>query len=197
MINLINQINLLWKPVYPYLARQIREIYGRSTGFVFDMGPFAGTLFDLKKQGVGTSFAIASFPQETSDFYGREIKTQNQGGRIGLIKTDSALGCVKDNAVDLLVFRGALFFPSFFHTDLAAIYRVLKTGGIGFVGGGFGKHTPPSIIEAIGEESRDLNLKIGKTAVTADEIWQTVRALEVESHMEIITEGGLWVVIRR
>ena len=197
MFSLIRQINLLWEPVYPYLSRQIREVSGSSTGRVLDVGPFAGVVFDLKKKGVGTSFTIATFPRQMSDFFQQELKVRNEAGRINLIKTDPALACVRDNTVDLLVFRGALFFPSLFHTDLAVMYRVLKAGGIAFVGGGFGKYTPQSVIESIGAESRDLNLKIGKTGVTADEIWRSARGHEVEAHMEIITEGGLWVVIRK
>jgi hypothetical protein len=197
VFDLIRRINFLWKPVYPYLSRQVAELFGRTTGYVLDVGPFAGTVFDLRGKGTGTSFAIASFHQEMSDFYCREIRMEAEGRGIDLVVTDPALTCVRDETVDLLVFRGALFFPSFFRTDLTVLYRVLKTGGIAFVGGGFGKYTPSSIIEDIGAESRDLNLKIGKTGVIADDIWRSVECHEVGSHMEVITEGGLWVVIRR
>jgi hypothetical protein len=197
MFNLISKINILWKPVYPYLSKQVSELYGRKAGYVLDIGPFAGTIFDIRRKGTGTHFAIVSFHREMSDFYCREIREESEAGNIDLIVTDPALTCVRDEAVDLLVFRGALFFPSLFHTDLAVMYRVLKTGGMAFVGGGFGKYTPQSVIEDIGAESRDLNLKIGKTGVTADEIWRAVKGQEVETHMQIITEGGLWVVIKK
>ncbi|MBA4417269.1 MAG: hypothetical protein C0392_05075 [Syntrophus sp. (in: bacteria)] len=180
-----------------YPAAVSGAVSGCSVGLVLDVGPFAGVIFDLKEKGVGTSFAIAAFPRQMSDFFQQELKMRNEAGGISLIETDPALACIRDNTVDLLVFRGALFFPSLFHTDLAVMYRVLKAGGIAFVGGGFGKYTPSSIIEDISAESRDLNLKIGKTSVTADEIWRSVRGREVEAHMEIITEGGLWVVIRK
>ena len=90
-----------------------------------------------------------------------------------------------------------MFFPSLFRTDLSVIYRVLKPGGVGFVGGGFGKYTPPSVIEAIGAQSRDLNLRLGKVGVTAGDIWRTVKGQAVEKHMEVTSDGGLWVVIRK
>jgi len=60
---LIEELNLLWEPVRPYLARQIEELYTRRDGHVLEIGPFSGTIFDLVQKGVGQTFMIAAFPQ--------------------------------------------------------------------------------------------------------------------------------------
>jgi hypothetical protein len=197
MIALIKEINHLWEPVFPHLASHIGEMYGRRDGAVLDVGPFAGTVFELRKKGVGDSFRIASFPEDMTAVFGQEVLARGLGDRVDVVGTDPSLTAVNDDSVDLLVFRGALFFPSLFHTDLSVMYRVLRKGGVGFVGGGFGKYTPDSIIAAIGAESRDLNLRLGKIGTDAEGIWRTVRGSAVESHMEVISEGGLWVIIRK
>lgn len=197
MLELIHEINRLWEPVYPFLSEQIRELYGREQGRVLDVGPFAGTIFDLKRKFTGGSFLIAGFPSGMSPFYRAEAAARHIEDGIDIAETSPSLSCIRENAIDVAVFRGALFFPSFFHTDLAAVYRVLRPGGVGFVGGGFGKYTPQAVIDAIGERSRELNLKIGKVVITPDSVWQEVSGLEVAKHMEVISEGGLWIIIRK
>jgi hypothetical protein len=197
MLELIHEINCLWQPVYPHLSEQVRELYGRDSGRVLDVGPFAGTIFDLKRKLTGGSFLIASFPSGMSRYYRAEATARNMDGGIDIVESSPTLACIRDNTIDVIVFRGALFFPDLFRTDLPAVHRVLRPGGVGFVGGGFGKYTPPSVIDAIGERSRELNFGIGKVMITPDAIWQDVKGQEVEKHMEVISEGGLWVVVRK
>jgi len=197
VLKFIDEINRLWEPVYPYLSEQVRELYGRDEGRVLDIGPFAGTIFDLKKKLKGGSFLIASFPTGMSSFYRAAAEARKMDDGIDIIETSPSLSCLKDNTIDVAVFRGAFFFPSLFHTDLSAVYRVLRQGGVGFVGGGFGKYTPPAVIGSIGARSRDLNFKIGKVVIAPDTIWQDVTGQEVRNHMEVISEGGLWVIIRK
>ena len=197
MLELIHEINLLWEPVYPYLSEQVLDLYGRDGGRVLDVGPFAGTIFDLKERLAGGAFFIAGFPSGMAPYFSARARARNMEGMVDIIESSPLLSCVRDNSIDIVIFRGALFFPSLFRTDLQAVYRVLRPGGVGFVGGGFGKYTPPTVIEAIGDRSRELNFKIGKVVITPDTVRQDVKGQEVEKHMEIITEGGLWVVIRK
>ncbi len=194
---LIQRIDRLWEPVCPYLAEHVGEAYGRSRGKVVDMGPFSGIAIDLKDKGIGDSFLIAAFPKGMPGFFQQEIKRRKVADGIDVIETDPSLACIRDNAIDLIVFRGAFFFPSLFSVDLPAIYRVLDTGGVAFVGGGFGKYTPQPVIDAIGEESRDLNRRIGKTAITPDHIRKAAKGGAAEGHVEVISDGGLWAVIRK
>jgi len=118
-------------------------------------------------------------------------------GMIDTVMTTPTLTGVDDNSVDLLVFRGALFFPSFFTIDYQAILRVLKPGGTMFAGGGFGKYTPAGVIRPIAERSRKLNLLIGKTEVTVDRIRRDLETNNITENAGIITEGGLWVVMKK
>lgn len=197
MFSLVREINLLWEPVYPYLARHIAEVYGRTDGTVLEAGPFCGVIYDLARQRIGTSFRIASFPASMEAFYAGEIKKRDMTGMIDTVMTTPALTGVDDASIDLLVFRGALFFPSFFTIDYQAILRVLKPDGTMFAGGGFGKYTPNEVIRPIAERSRKLNLLIGKTEVTVDSIRRDLETNSITENAGIITEGGLWVVVKR
>ena len=76
-------------------------------------------------------------------------------------------------------------------------HRTLRTAGITFVGGGFGKDTPPEVISQIGKRSEQLNAAMGRVRVTVESVRDQVRSSHLEGKCEITTEGGLWVVMKK
>jgi len=197
MLPLICEINTLWEPVYPHLARHIGEVCGRRAGSVLEVGPFCGVVYDLVRQGIGSSFRIAFFPRGMDTFYKGEIERRSMGDTVEIVETSPDLSGIEDDTIDLLVFRGALFFPSLFKVDHQAILRVLRPGGTAFVGGGFGKYTPPELIRPLADRSRELNYLIGKKETTIDDIRKDLKAAGITENAEVVTEGGLWVVLKK
>jgi len=193
----LEEINRLWEPIRPYLARQVEAIYGRRDGRILEIGPFSGLIFALAQQNIGQSFLVATFPQEAVRLCRQEAQELGLEDKVRIIESDSSLTGVPDDSVDLAIFRGALFFPSLFKVDFGAIHRKLKTGGIAFVGGGFGKYTPPEIISHIGKRSEELNAGMGKVRIAVESVLNQLRASNLEAKAEIITDGGLWIVIKK
>ncbi len=196
-LTLIQEIDQLWHTVYPYLAEEISELYGRKDGSVLEMGPFCGVIFYLLKSGVGNSFTIATFPFEMGQFFREEARKQGALNEVRIIETDSSLRAVEDQTIDLLIFRGAFFFPSLFEVNYSAIDRVLRKGGVAFIGGGFGRRTPKEVREEIGDRSRNLNLRIGKVVVSQDKIRDEIEKSCFKGKIEFISEGGLWVLLKK
>ena len=122
---------------------------------------------------------------------------EGQSDTITIVGTGPDLAGFDDDSVDLLIFRGALFFPALFTIDYRAIYRVLATGGCAFIGGGFGKYTPHSVISPIADRSRELNLLIGKKEVTTGMIGRDLNESSMADRCAIIEEGGLWIIMRK
>lgn len=197
MLSLLSEINDLWEPVYPYLAEHIRECYGRKDGTILEIGPFCGVIFALQEKSIGDSFLIASFPPEASSLFRRKVKDRSQEGIFTVVASDPSLSGISENSIDLAIFRGAFFFPSLGVANLPQIQRILKPNGIAFVGGGFGKYTPETVIQNIAHKSRDLNLRLGRVHVTEDELRKDIKAAGLEGKAELITEGGLWVLVRK
>ena len=194
---LIQELNLLWEPIRPFLAKQIEELYGRSDGHILEIGPFSGVIFALAQKNMGQSFLIAAFKQAAIALYRKEAQKRGLGDRVRIIESDSSLTGIADASVDLAIFRGALFFPALFKVDFEAIYRTLRRAGMAFVGGGFGKHTPPEVISQIGKGSEQLNTAVGRVRVTVESVRDQLRACHLEGKSEITTVGGLWVVMKK
>jgi len=194
---LIQELNLLWEPIRALLARQIEELYGHRDGHILEIGPFSGLIFALAQKNVGQTFSIAAFPQATIPLFQQEVRKLGLEDLVKIIESDSSLINIQDGSVDLAIFRGALFFPTLFRVDFRAIYRTLRTGGIGFVGGGFGKYTPAEVIRQIGKRSEQLNAAMGRVRVTVESVRDQVRSSGLEGRCEITTEGGLWVVMKK
>jgi hypothetical protein len=194
---LIEELNLLWEPIRPYLTRQIEELYGRRDGCILEIGPFSGLIFSFAQKNIGQSFLIAAFPQAAISLYREEAQKRGLEDRVRIIESDSSLINIADNSVDLAIFRGALFFPTLFQVDFGAIHRRLSTSGIAFVGGGFGKYTPTEVIAQIGKRSEQLNAALGRARVTVESVRDQLRSSHLDEKCEITTEGGLWVVIKK
>jgi hypothetical protein len=197
MDTLIEEINLLWEPIRPYLARQVEELYGRRDGHIMEIGPFSGLIFDLAQRNVGQTFLIAAFPQTVISLYRQEARKHGLEDRVAITESNSSLTNIADHSIDLAIFRGALFFPTLFRVDFKAIYRTLRTPGIAFVGGGFGKHTPAEIISGIGKRSEQLNAAMGRMRVSTESVQDQLRSSDLAGKCEITMEGGLWVVMRK
>jgi hypothetical protein len=196
-VKLIHEIDQLWEPVYPYLANHIHEVYSRKDGVILEIGPFCGVILALMAQGVGSKFIIGAFPPEIGAFFHDYIRMKGSTNAISVIETDQSLTNIQDNSIDLVIFRGALFFPSLFRVDYGAIVRVMKAGGVAMIGGGFGKLTPPEIIHPIADRSKELNLKIGKIEVTAEQVKEDIEASGALVGYQRVHEGGLWVILNK
>jgi SAM-dependent methyltransferase len=196
-LELIKEIDLLWEPVYPYLARAIAEYYGRSDGTLLEIGPFCGVIFELRKQGIGDSYVIGAFPRGVANILRELANREGQTSPIDVIETDATLKGLGENSADLVIFRGALFFPSLFRVHWSAIHRVLKPNGIALVGGGFGKFTPHEVIEKIGKRSRELNLQLGKVDLTAEKLKAGIERSSCKASFKILSEGGLWTLMKK
>ena len=193
----IIELNRLWEPVRPHLARQVAELYGRHDGRVLEAGPFSGLAFELAQKGIGASFHMAVFPREAASALKDEAQRLGLVARVTVMESDESLSGVPPAVFDLAVFRGAFFFPSFFRPDLAAIYGSLKPGGMALLGGGFGRHTPDTVIKDIEKRSKDLNQALGRVRISEQELWSILEAAGMKEKATMTTEGGLWVVLRK
>ncbi len=155
---LLEEVNLLWEAIRPYLVKQVEELYRGQDGHILEIGPFSGLIFALAQKNVGQTFSIAAFPQASVRLCQQEAQKLGLEDRVRIIESDSSLTGVLDRSVDFAIFRGALFFPSLFKVDFRAIYRKLRNGGIAFVVEGSGNIRPPKSSAESGSVRRNSTL---------------------------------------
>lgn len=197
-INDLLQLRRLWHGVYPYLVAQIMESYQRNSGSVLELGPFSGGIsLELARLYPGLKITIADESPDVVACLEKEIPASASGRGIEIKKMELNRLTFDDSQFDLVIFRGAFFFLGKKENLLREIFRVLKGGGMGFVGGGYGKGIPQEIIDAIADESRELNERLGRRWVGIEELEEIVRRSQLTDNCRIVEEGGVWLIIKK
>ena len=192
---IIREINALWLPVYPYMVDHLLATSGVGGGRFLDLGPFAGGLALDILHRCGT-FAVMVIDESESVLRWVEEKTAEGGCRSRLTTRRRPIDPIPDAdaAFDLVAVRGAFFFLT--PTLLREVKRVLRPGGFGWVGGGYGPTTPDEVIAPIAHRSRVLNEAVGKRRITAEDARVMAGLAGLEECTRVVTEGGLWLEVR-
>ena len=192
----LKRVNNLWRKVYPYLAAQIMDGYRRDSGSVLELGPFSGGIsLELIRLYPALNITIADESPAVVEYLNKELSELFK--RIEIKNTDLNHLTFNDSQFDLIIFRGAFFFLSEKANLLREIFRVLKQGGMAFVGGGFGKETPKEVIDEIADESRELNSRLGRRWLSVKELEETIKKSQLTDKCVIKEEGGVWLIIKK
>jgi SAM-dependent methyltransferase len=194
----LKRVNDLWRKIYPYLAAQCMECYGKNYGDVLEAGPFSGGIsVELTRLHPGLNTTIAAWDRGVVGYLRKEIEGAGLNRKIEVTWSELDNLVFADCLFDLVIFRGAYFFLDEEGKILLEIYRILKEDGLAFIGGGYGKNTPQALIDEIVDESRDLNVRLGRRRVTEGAVITMVNKAGLTSHTRIEKEGGLWLVIQK
>jgi len=194
----LKRVNDLWSRIYPYLAIQVMEYYGRSHGEVLELGPFSGGIsVELTRLHPGLNITIAAQDPGVVDYLRKEIEGAGLNRKMEVVWSELDNLVFADGLFDVVIFRGAYFFLDEEGKILREIYRILKEDGLAFIGGGYGKNTPQVLIDEIADESRDLNDRLGRKRVTEGEVTGMVNKAGLASQVKIEKEGGLWLLIQK
>jgi ubiquinone/menaquinone biosynthesis C-methylase UbiE len=197
-LKMLKDVNDLWSKIYPHLAAQVMELYGKSDGDVLELGPFAGGIsVELARLHPGLKITLAAQESGMVDFLRMEMEGAGLDRKIELKCCELDNLAFDGSLFDLVIFRGAYFFLDEENRVLREIYRVLKEGGIAFIGGGYGKNTPQALIDEIAHASRDLNDQLGRRRMTVGEVEGMVKKAGLSDHARIEKEGGLWLVLHK
>jgi SAM-dependent methyltransferase len=193
--DIIERINTLWLPVYPFMADHVIALSGVRSGRVLDLGPFAGGLaVSLLRKSVAFHAKVVDESERLLQWTARRAREAGCFFRLTLGRSVIEPIAEPDASFDLVLVRGAFFFLT--PQLLGEIKRVLRAGGLAWVGGGYGPLTPDEVIAPIAERSKQWNEAIGKQRITIEETQELLVSAGVQSSARISTEGGLWIEIR-
>jgi ubiquinone/menaquinone biosynthesis C-methylase UbiE len=128
------------------------------------------------------------------------------GHRVSAIFADAQALPFRDNYVDIVVSRGSFHFWADKKKSFSEIYRVLKPGGVAFIGRGFSENLPLEIARKIREKQQKSGGKPRyDVKKTADELRGIMKALDIEDFSIRIPMSpgdpkvnyGVWVKFRK
>lgn len=133
-------------PIYEPLAGQMVLDYDLKTGIAVDVGsscsPFA---IELAKKSEMKVYAL-DIDVWSMRLLGVLVDEAGLTGRVIPIEGDAQAMPLKDNFADLVFSRGCIPFVADQVQFMRECYRILKPGGVGYVGhGGFGRLLDPAI----------------------------------------------------
>lgn len=190
----------VFAPIYPVIAQQVIRFYGSTTGNCIDLGSGPGALSvclaKISKLAVYAvdksvhSFAIAD----------RNIREQGLAERVTPVQSDICNMPFDNNFADLMVSRGSIFFWENLVSAFNEIYRVMKPGGITYIGGGFGSaELKKSIFKQMAQKN-DKFEEMSKKRQHPENIMRIKTALKHShaKHYEITqSEVGFWIHIKK
>ena len=188
----------VFAPVYPVIAEQVLAWSGIQSGLALDLGSgpgfFAAALVEKSELSVialDTDPAMARIAQKTAAGY-----------RDRMIPVIGDVHCmpIRDGAVSLIASRGSIYFWEDRPQAFREIERVLRPGGVAFVGGSFGTAALRDTIFAQMRRrnpnwDRDVARRSGQA--TPDQLRRELAASAVACSRIREEEAGFWVEIRK
>jgi ubiquinone/menaquinone biosynthesis C-methylase UbiE len=192
-------------PVYAPLAEEIVErlSLARKEGVAIDLGSGPGTLILELARRTKLHWINADINPYFFPYFYRQAEAAGLGGRISAIRADACALPFRDDYADVIVSRGSLQFWPDLSQGVAEIRRVLKPGGVAYLGRGLPERMPL-------ETARKLREGHGEgPKYDPDQTEQQLRAIMKSLHIENYRihrphwnnpEGvnyGLWLEFRK
>jgi len=192
----------VFAPIYPYLARQVRKDYQVARGIAVDAGSGPGYwAIELAKIAPDLKVYALDIDPEAVKIIRRNVAAAGLESRVEAVEGNVQEMPFTDGFADLVISRGS--YP-FWKDKVAAfreIRRILKPGGVAYIGGGLGSLIPDEERTRIREIMDER--KIGPPAnleVSYEEMGRILRKAGILEFRIAPDSGclcGLWVEFRR
>ena len=190
---LIRAVNAHFEPFYPYAAAEVHAEYGRDAGDVLEIGPYGpGVALALAARCPGMNFVCGDDSDRLNDYLAETVAEAGMSTRVRVEPIDKYSLPFETASFDLVIFRGGLFFWEGQEKIVAEMNRVLRPGGMGAHGGGFGAGASDALIESLLPEARALNDRLGKKRLSRADVRQIAENAGLAS-WRIAAEHGLWL----
>ncbi len=188
--------------IYPVIAEQILERTRISRGICVDIGSGPGPLsIALALKSDLHMIALDTSPKMQNLLW-KNIRLRNLTERICPITGGVHTIPLQDGSCDLVVSRGSYHFWSDLPDAFTEIHRILKDGGIAYVGGGYGS---AEIRDAINLKKKEENPDQDSVITPGmrfrkygpGEIEDAIRAAIIGDYRIINDESGFWIIFSR
>jgi len=187
-------------PIYPALAQQITDDFGITEGVCVDVGGGSGALSFALAERTDLTFYVLDIDPWAVRMCNYVAMDQEMTDRVSGVLGDAQDMLFRDAFADLVVSRGSIFFWPDQLAGVQECYRILKPGGVAYVGGGFSRILDPEIREPLARWKQQANQQGGIEGwhpLDADLVDRAKAAGIEDIRIEREPIAGWWLVIRK
>ncbi len=186
-------------PVYPALAEQIVQDFGITKGICVDVGGGCGSLAIALVRITDLKIYMLDIDPWAVRLCNLLVDEAELTGRIMAVEGDAQDMYFRDNFADLVVSRGSIFFWPDQLAGVKECYRILKPGGVAYVGGGFSRILAPQVRNPLAEWAQKAHERQGSGwRPIEDDLIERARGAGIEDiRMEREPIAGWWLVIHK
>jgi len=169
-------------PVYGPLAEQIVSKFDleEKRGIGIDLGSGPGTLIIELCKLTRLHWVNADINPNFFPYFYKQAEKRGFGNRVSAVFTDAHDLAFRDGYADIIVSRGSFYLWKNKKQAFREIYRVLKPGGVAYIGRGFSENLPV-------ETAKEIRKKQGKkmkydVEKTCDELEKIMDELGIEKY---------------
>ena len=195
-----------FEPVYRNIVQQVIDDYGIVNGAALDIGCGPGRMTTMLAEMTDLDVTGLDIEPEAVEIGRGHASDAGLSARLHFVAADAHSLPFADESFDLVISRGTLPFLRDQAKVMREVYRVLRPGGVAFLGGGMGRYTPREQARALYPKgvAPQTALDWGPGESREDSIFPfPVRSFDALmtkagiSSYSVVNEGGRWVEIRK
>lgn len=189
----------IFYPIYPVIAQQILEARnGISEGTCLDVGSGPGYVGLAIAKQTKMKVCLYDMDREALEIAEKNIHKAFLEDRVYVMHGNVEEIPCPDETFDLITSRGSLFFWEDKVKAINEIFRVLKTGGMAYLGGGFGNRELQDMVDqkmmAIDDQWLvNVAMRKGRSDNYEDLLKMTV----VDKFTVKEDESGMWIIFHK
>lgn len=192
-------------PVYAPLAEQIVRDFdlANRTGLGLDIGGGNGALVVELAQRSRLYWVDVDIDRSHLVSLVERAQAAGVADRVAFLGADVQALPFRDGVADVIVSRGSYHFWADTKQGFAEIWRVLKPGGVAYVGRGFPRNLPPEVARSIREKQGQwVKYDRAEQAALLKRIMEELGIGTYKLHLPDAPDGsdvnyGIWIEIRK
>ncbi len=144
----------VYAPLADYLAEELK--LGGQTGVGIDLGSGPGTLIVELCQRTRMHWINADINPAFFAYFYRLAEAHGVADRVSAVYADAQALPFRDEYADVIVSRGCYHFWPDRAAGFHEVYRVLKPGGVAYIGRGFPPNLPVATAKAIRDQQKGM-----------------------------------------
>lgn len=189
----------VFAPIYPVIAEQIVDKTAITSGRCLDAGCGTGALGIALAKITDLHITFFDQSEEMLNLASQYASSNELNHRSTFMQGDIHTIPLNDEDVHLIISRGSSPFWDDWHQAYREIVRILKPGGMAYIGGGFGNaELRDQIVKTMSDNNPDWRSSFKDKVVAEREALPSILCSLPIAHFNIINdESGFWAVITK